>query len=234
MTNVISKKITYFGTNDERLAFNLSESDPSQISGYNFEWITPDGNHYDSVGTNWVQRVRKGVDLVYPLYASGSLMADDAHSRIHQGVLYTASYRVESLGDEGFIILSFTTPATDYPHMVAHPSIGGAAFFDFYENSEVSGGTAVVAYNNNRNSTNVFAGTIVYNPTVANLGNPLLLGYYIPGGVGGQASGSSGNGFNAEWPLKPSTTYTFKLTNKSKVTRGGSIVLVFYSAPLIA
>jgi hypothetical protein len=233
MASVIDKKVTFFGTNQERLSVDLKAADPFQATGTSFEWVTPEGDHYDSTGDGWVQRVRKGGEKNYPLYASGALMSDDAHSRIHQGVMYTASYRTASLSNDASITLVITTPSDDFPHIVADPAIGGAAHFDFYENATITGGTAVAANNHNRNSANTFGGTVVHSPTVTNIGSPLLLGYYIPGGTGGTASGSSSVGFDSEWPLKPSTSYLFELTNKSGQARGASITITFYSAPLI-
>jgi hypothetical protein len=234
MTAVIDRKVTFFGTNTERLSVDLKAADPQQASGTSFEWVTPDGDIYDSTGDGWVQRVRKGGDRVYPLLASGSLVADDPHSRIHQGVMYTVSYRIASLANDGTLGVAITTPADDFPHVVAIPAIGGTAYFDFYEGSTISDGTALDVNNNNRNSANTFGGTVVHTPTVTAVGTPLLLGYYIAGGSGGTASGSTdAASFDAEWCLKPSTTYLFRLTNKSGQSRGASLVLMFYSAPLI-
>jgi len=235
MTQLISRRLTYYGTTEERLAFDLNASDPSQVTGYAFEWIEPNGNQYESVGASWVQRVRLGADRTYPLLASGSLVSDDPHSRIHQGVMYTASYRIASLANDGTLDVAITTPADDFPHIVASPHIGGSAYFDFYEGSTIEGGTALDSNNNNRNSANTFGGTVVHTPTVTAVGTPLLIGYYVSGGSGGTASGSNeAASFDAEWCLKPSTTYLFRLTNKSGQTRGASLVLMYYSAPLIA
>ena len=165
--------------------------------------------------------------------ASGSPVADDPHTRIHQGAMFTASYRTADLDNAANLDLILTTPADDWPHLIAKPAIGGGADFSFYEAPAFTGGTAVAAHNNNRNSARTYGGAIVHTPTVTEPGSPLLLGVYLPGGTGGQATGSAGVGFEAEWVLKASTSYLIRLTNRSGQSRRASIALMFYSAPLI-
>ena len=165
--------------------------------------------------------------------ASGRVMVDDAHSRIHQGVMYVASHLIASLADGASFNVILTTPANDWPHIVPIPSLDGGADFYIYEAPTFTGGTSVLVINQNRNSANTCGGTVVHTPTITDAGSPLLLSYHMAGGTGPQSSGAEG-GFDREFTLKNSTSYLFRMTNQSGQTKRGGMVLNFYSAPLIA
>lgn len=165
--------------------------------------------------------------------ASGNRPADDPHSRIHQGVFYSASEIVAALGDDENFDMIITTPADDWPHVAPEPSFDGSADFLIYRAPTFTVGTPVDAVNHNENSTNTFGGTVVHTPTVTAVGTQLLISDHVPGGTGGNASGATAGQFTNEFILKPSTSYLFRLTNRSGQANRGGIILNFYSAPLI-
>lgn len=165
--------------------------------------------------------------------ASGNAPADDPHSRIHQGVFYSASEIVAALADDASFDMIITTPADDWPHVAPLPSLDGSADFLIYEAPTFTGGTAVASINHNRNSSNTFGGTVVHTPSVTAVGSPILISHHLAGGTGPMASGVGGGQFEREFILKASTSYLFRLTNKSGLVQRGGTILSFYSAPLI-
>lgn len=171
--------------------------------------------------------------VVAVVTASGNAPADDPHSRIHQGVFYSASEIVGALADDANFDMILTTPADDWPHCAPEPSFDASADFLIYEDPTFTVGTSVDVVNHNRNSANTFDGTVVHTPTVTVPGTQILISDHVPGGTGGNASGSTAGQFANEFILKPSTSYLFRLTNRSGQANRGGIILNFYSAPLI-
>lgn len=165
------------------------------------------------------------------LLASGGRPADDPHTRIHQGVMYECGSIVAALANDAAFNVILTTPAADYPHAVMHPSLDGSLDVSIYEGAAFTGGTSLTINNLNRNSANTFSGSAVHTPTISDDGAQLM-GCHVAGGTGPHAGGT-GNGFDFEWMLKPSTNYLFRITNRSGQAQRGGICLYFYSAPLI-
>lgn len=167
------------------------------------------------------------------LYERIAEMARDPHTQVHRGRMFTAHTINESLSDNASMDVAITPPADDWPHLIVEPGISGTSELRFYEGATVTGGVAMPAHNHLRTSSRVFGGTIVSAPTVSDTGSPLLLGMVVPGGAGPMAVGAAQSGFDTEWALKAGTTYLIRLTNRSGQTRRASLVLTFYSAPLI-
>lgn len=233
MSQVIQRRITLFGTEEERQAFSLNASDPSQVTGYRYSWVTPDGDEYESVGTSWVQSVRRGASRQFPLYASGSLQADNMHTRVHNGLGFRAGVILASVANNVSLDLVWTTAASDYPHIVWHPTLNGSANFELYEGATFTGGTTMTAVNFKRTSTREYAGTLKHSPTVTGTGT-LIWSVHLAGGSGPHAAGGSASGFDEEWILKAETTYLARLTNKSGSAQIAGISPAWYIAPLLA
>lgn len=180
---------------------------------------------------SWEQIIKTlGVPI---LSASGNKVADDPHSRIHQGKMYHVSHVLEGVADDGTMDFVLTTPSDDWPHVTPIFESDGAVYVEIYEGASITGGTALTARNHTRTSDNTFGGSIVHSPTVTDPGTRLL--YRSSGGAGGFfIPPSPGLGsFDYEWPLKASTSYLFRATNKSGAASVMSIALNFYSAPLL-
>ena len=131
------------------------------------------------------------------------------HHEIHEGESFSAVYQATK-DDAETLDLQITTPATEYLHSVLEASSTLEAEVALYEAPTTSGGTAVTAYNRNRNSQNVAAATVAHTPTVSAVGT-LLAATTIGTGksVGGNLRGIS------EWILKPSTKYLLRITSGS-------------------
>lgn len=165
------------------------------------------------------------------LAASGNKIADDPHSRIHQGKFFVTGYLVAALANDATIDIIMTTPANDYPHVVPIISLDGSCDFAIYEDSVFTGGTELTVSNQKRTSLNTFSGSLVHTPTISNVGT-LIYNCHVSGGTGPHAGGSSGS-FDYEWILKNSSNYLFRLTNRSAATSRASLCINFYSAPLL-
>lgn len=169
-----------------------------------------------------------GLFRTAPVGASGNRIAEDAHSRIHQGVMYHTGAIVASLADTASFNIGLTTPATGITHLVFGPGLDGSADSFIYEGAAFSAGTALSVSNHNRNSSNTYGGTVVHTPTITNDGTEIHA-IHIPGGTGPHAAGGEGAGFGFERPLKASTKYVFRITNTSGQAQRGGISLHFYT-----
>lgn len=99
---------------------------------------------------------------------------------------------------------------------------GGDAIGYLYEGATVTGGTALTAINKNRNSTTTSQSAALLNPTVTNLGTPILSQILI-GGSGKKAGG--GQTGSADLILKPLTTYLFRITNVNGTDHVAEMIL---------
>jgi hypothetical protein len=164
--------------------------------------------------------------------ASGNPVADEPHSRIHQGKMFSACHLVEGVANDASILLAITTPADDYPHLSVFPSCSGLAYFTIFEDVLFSGGSVVPVFNHKRYSDNEFGGTVIHTPTVLTVGAQLAE-FLMPGGERNSAVGSAPD-FGLEWILNNSTTYLMQLTNKSGQAASLHMGIAFYSAPWLA
>lgn len=165
------------------------------------------------------------------LYAGANRPVVNAHTQIHHGGMFTADHVVTSLANNGVINLVMTTPADDWPHITINAAIGGDGLLQIYEGTVFTGGTPVTSVNHKFYSANIAGETIVHTPTITNDGTNKI-DHYIPGGTGERAVGGVG-GRDEEIILKPSTSYLFRLTNVSGLSRRAAIDLMWYQAGLI-
>ena len=167
----------------------------------------------------------------YQIYAGNIRPVTDAHTRVHRGEMFRFGIIFASLANDATFTVALTTPADDWPHVVAHPALDGSMDFEILEGATITGGTELIIHNHKRYSEKVSGWTAVHSPTVSDEG----LSFYnchMPGGTGPMASGSA-NGFDDEFPLRNSTTYLFRLTNRSGQSRRGSLCVIGYKAPEI-
>lgn len=180
--------------------------------------------------SSWGKLIKTGGILL--LGASGRRIADDPHSRVHQGVMYHCSAINASVASDANFDMLITTPADDYIHMIIEAASGGLSEVRFYEGAAFSGGTPEAVMNVKRTSTREWGGTMVTAPTVSDVGT-LLSAQVMPGGVKNQAVGGDAS-FSIEWICKVSTNYLIRLTNRSGGATRMSIGCNHYSSPLIA
>lgn len=92
-----------------------------------------------------------------------------------------------------------------------------AGLYELYENPVCSGGSAITAINNNRNSSITADLTLVHNPTIATVGT--FMGAHIIGSTTGGASKSGGSSTVNKYELKLNTSYMLRFTADADNTR---------------
>ena len=136
---------------------------------------------------------------------------DHAHAELHEGKHFTFS-QTQAVATTVVSVL-ITTPAASEMHTVFGIGAGAAASWTFSEapNATVTGATAMVAYNNNRQVTTTSGAVIVSKPTYTSAGTVLQKGYI--GAYTNPAKGSGDTGdIRNEWILKASTKYLIQVT----------------------
>lgn len=137
------------------------------------------------------------------------IVIDDVHDEIHLGNHYTTSVYA-SIGAASTLSVLITAPATGEIHLTGVLMADGSGVFTWSEAPNASGGSALVAYNNRRDSANAATLTATSDPTYVSSGTILLtthVGTYAPSvNVGGQFANRQ------EWILAPSTLYLIRFT----------------------
>jgi hypothetical protein len=143
------------------------------------------------------------------------------HDVIHAGVHFTLDYYklIGSVGSTSSVMI--TAPALaeqKFIHFVCGVEADKAIDWYFYEDTSASGGSAITAYNNHRNSTNTNPVTIVANPIITS--NGTLLEQHIAGSASTPQS-NTGGGVIArnEWVLKPATNYMIIIVGTTATTK---------------
>lgn len=156
------------------------------------------------------------------------------HHEIHDGHMFEVSYATVAetdgnLADNAFIDFLITTPNTAGEwHCVYEASLGGDFEVNFYEDATYTGGTgtAMTAYNRNRQSANVPTLTVLRNPTVVLTGT-LIENRFFAGGSGGNAVGTVGGGRD-EWILDTNKQYLLRAINRAGNAQPGSLRIMWY------
>lgn len=150
-------------------------------------------------------QIRQGSD---PL--GGVVTIPMEHHEIHEGHSFTALHVRSGTPTTG-ALLEVVAPASGDIHAVFLPEANAESVAYLYEGQTSSAGTAVTAYNRDRNSTTAATLTAVHTPTVATTGSDILCAWNIGssgiGGARGSGTGARGN----EFILKASTKYLLKV-----------------------
>jgi len=149
------------------------------------------------------------------------------HVKIHQGKMFYASYLGTALADGGTAQVWFAV-GSQTAHVLIEGKAGGKAWGYLIEGGTVSGGTAITAYNQNRESAAVPESALKHTPTVGG-GGVTLLSEYIPGGGATPVSASAGQArTNSEWLLAANTDYVVRIINASGGAQPVQISLQWY------
>ena len=132
------------------------------------------------------------------------------HHEIHSGSHYFASGFDTGLGNGDTVEFVFTTPnTTTWIHMLFNFTFALGGNMIVYEGaSGITGGTTLTPVNNNRNSTNTSASTVVKDPTSITSDGTPIAAY--------QAGANKSSGFaaqNEEIVLKQNEIYLFRFTS---------------------
>jgi len=144
------------------------------------------------------------------------------HSYIHDGKAFRVNFKTESLAATATETASFTTgPSAKYVHMrpALFTSTANLIEVVILEGATVTGGSALSAINQNRNSATVATASAKKGVTVSVAGT-VEVGRYLIGSGGVPSAPKSGGsaGADNEIVFKPSTTYTIAITNVGSVT----------------
>jgi len=168
--------------------------DSVTIAGYN-----------SSSGTNVLIMVDETTNILK--------IISDSHHMVHEGkhFMFTDSRQLESGGTVEYLI---TTPnTTTWAHMTFYLDGSAITQWQFYEDSDRSGGTPFTLGNNNRNSTGTSQLTINWNPTTGGTTRGNLAYYYKGGSTTNQARTGTDSGNDEELILKQNTKYLLLVTS---------------------
>jgi hypothetical protein len=137
------------------------------------------------------------------------------HHEIHGGSSFTAHHKFPLVGSGAFAKMYFKSPASGpKAHMIASFSAKAEAEFQIRESATVSlSGTALTAFNRDRNSSNSSTCTVRSSATVTMSGTSLGT-IQVGGGNGAQGFGGGGSG-RAEFILKVGTIYLFQVKSEA-------------------
>jgi len=152
---------------------------------------------------------------------------DYGHHEIHESEMYTVSYYWASLADGATALLSGIIPAGMYPHTEFEISAGGNSTFSMIEGGTITGGTAVTAYNRNRNAATPSVGTLAQHSGTLTGGSTIYT-TYMPGGAKNYATGG-GTRAESEWIHKAGATTTWQVVNVSGGAIKVSMEATFYN-----
>lgn len=148
---------------------------------------------------------------------------DVIHLAVHKGRLFGVGAKTpegDNLADNAAFDLLLQVGANEL-HFDGVIATGGAAEVFFYEDTQVTGGTAfgtaITPQNRKRTSSNALLSTFYKSPGVSDVGNEIT-NLFVPGGTGGTKTGSTVRS-GAEWELAPGKIYLLRVYNRS----GGAI-----------
>lgn len=161
-------------------------------------------------------------------FAEGLVTIDTVHSRIHQGIFYTANALDLTLADNASITFLIRTADNQGAHANPLGIAGGDAELTFFEAPTVTGaGTPLSTINKNRFSSNEAKTLVFLTPSLSADGLELD-DHLIVGGVGPVQSVGGSGGFENEWILKTDTEYVLRITNRSGAPQPVHLQLDFY------
>jgi hypothetical protein len=172
--------------------------------------------------------------MVSDKYSKALIEIDVVHSKVHEGVSYTANYLEKALASNGYMRIHVKTGAKSAHALIEVESEGKVYFRTFSDSTVTVDGTGpgtgdadkLTLFNrcgccSNGNKTQIF-----YTPTYSNIG--LKRGNRIfPFGTGGTAVGGSA-GSRIESIFAPNTSYILEIQNVSGQARDIGVVIDWY------
>jgi len=171
--------------------------------------------------------VSSNPDKWLPLDVHGARKTIDyAHHEIHAGSHYTVYLRDAAVAETSVLSVLITSPATGEMHTVVAVNASLAGAFTMSEAPNASGGSAIVAYNNNRQSTNTATLVATSNPTYVSSGTVLIAGGIGAAGNPAKVLGGAFAG-RQEWILDQSTLYLLRFVSAA-ASNDVTIILEWY------
>lgn len=160
---------------------------------------------------------------------TGALVTiESVHHEVHEGRYFTSTYVNTSIGNNGTVDIRIVVKTSEL-HYVAEVKAGGLCTIDFYEGSNLSGGTALATINHYRGRGDANADyTVFHTPVVTAVGTKILQKIIASGSspqtrIGGELRQTD------EFILSPNTTYLLRVTNLSGASTPVGIVISGYT-----
>ncbi len=144
-------------------------------------------------------------------HGAARVMIGEPHAMIHRGRHYTITkldLNVDIATTFGVLI---TAPATGEYHFVFGLSATNSGTWTWSEAPNATGGSALIGWNNNRNSSNVTTLVHTYAPSITSVGSVMVTGALGSAGQGNIQAGGLGSHSN-EFELAVSTKYLLNFT----------------------
>ena len=153
-------------------------------------------------------------------YTNALVVISEPHHLTHVGLVFHSSHKHTGLANLASEDILIRVPSGSYPHMnrIKLATGGGNIDILIYEGADIAAtGSAISAYNTNRNSTLTPNVTLFEAPTVTTYGTEIHRQWLPPAGagVGMSAQGVADAEAGEEWILAPSTDYIIQITNNS-------------------
>lgn len=151
------------------------------------------------------------------------------HEAIHSGVHFTATHNV-TVGTATAVTVLIQTPASSedkHIHFVCDVQTNKGATWTLSEAPNASGGTTLVALNNDRNSSISNPATLTHTVTYVSSGT--ILETHISGSAGTPQSKTGGAAeVRNEWILKEGTLYLIRVVAEESDTKVSVGILYYY------
>lgn len=148
------------------------------------------------------------------------LILEPEHGAVHDGVHFTTVHQVTVGTATAVTVLLEAPSAPTYIHFIGDVRADKAITWTFSEGPVATGGTTLVAYNNDRSSATADPmASLKHTTTVdaASIGTVLEQGTVGTGGNPNSAAGGAGEHRN-EWILAPNTQYLFRAVAAAAAT----------------
>lgn len=146
-------------------------------------------------------------NLTYDADVRAQIVIDHAHHEVHEGEHFTASDYASVLNGATRDFLLVTPDTDTRMHMVYAVTTDAKAKVQFFEGGNIAGGTAVPAYNNQRNSSAAAALVVTHTPAVTTTGTEILVHL-----VGSSNQAGARTRGDAEYVLKQNSKYLLRIT----------------------
>lgn len=144
---------------------------------------------------------------------NAAIFINNEHHEIHEGDAYYITYVATGVASGSNADLLLLPPnTTTRCHLVWSVDTNEETEFYLYEAGNVTGGTAVTAYNHDRNSANAATLAVTHTPTVTTTGT--LIYHNYQGLTGGTTHFGSQERREQEMIMKQNTTYLFRVTSR--------------------
>ena len=134
---------------------------------------------------------------------------DTAHHRVHEGKSFTVSHKADVANGANFDFLIVTPNTTKRAHMTVELDVEAETDMLLYEAVTATAGTALTAYNRDRNSASTATVSVTHTPTGITEGTTIIRTHHLGSGK----SYGGGERQTHEFILKQNTKYLFRLTN---------------------